>query len=136
VGIAQHRAECINQAQVGRSTAETVAKIRQVPGNAQQVIVSVGSNDHLPAKTPLQVWIDQFQILRIQLGSASVTWILPNKQNQAREAIAIVAREHGDCVLDSRPWVGRDHVHPTANGYRNLAQKTQTTYDSNSCVNK
>ena len=136
VGMAQHRPMCVNQAVVGRTTSQTVAHVRQVPANSQQVIISVGSNDRLDRSTPLRVWIDKFSSLRTAVRAQIVVWILPNTSDLAREAIAIVAREHGDCVLDSHPTVGADGVHPTAAGYRNLARASENIQKSNSCAAK
>lgn len=120
VGVAQHRPECLNQAQVGRNTDETIFKIGQIPRTVEHVIVSVGSNDHFLYNS-VAVCVDNFEKLRVRLGSKRVTWLLLNNNDQARQATQIVARYHGDQVLDIRPFVGPDGVHPTVSGYKTIA---------------
>lgn len=124
VGTAHQRTPCVNQAVGGRTTRETIAHIHQIPTNSQQVIVSVGSNDLFPSSTTADQRIRLYDSLRSGITAASVIWILPNIHQQNRDAILVVARRHGDCVLDSRPLVSADGVHPGPAGYRQLARQS------------
>ena len=136
VGVAQHRTECVNLAHTGQTIDATVNKIGQLPRTTQQVIVSVGSNDLLAKDTTPDQRIRLYDSLRSGITAPSVVWILPNIHQQNRDAILAVARRHGDCVLDSRPLVSADGVHPGPAGYRNLARASENIQKSNSCAAK
>jgi lysophospholipase L1-like esterase len=123
-GTAHYRPECQNLAVVGRTTAQTLASIHTVPVNAQQVIVSVGSNDTADTHS-LESFKNQLLQLRSQLRNQCVTWLLPPHNDIVRRVISQVAGEYRDQLIDVRPWVGAHQVHPRTEGYQRLAQKTQ-----------
>ena len=136
VGTAHQRTECVNQAVGGLTTRQTIAQIQQIPVGSDQVIVSVGSNDLFAKGTTPDQRIRLYDSLRSGITAPSVVWILPNIHQQNRDAILAVARRHGDCVLDSRPLVSADGVHPGPAGYRNLARASENIQKSNSCTAK
>lgn len=74
-------------------------------------VISLGTNDMVYTKT-------EEELYNIRLGTRAnlVIWILPNeilKPTQA-DIIRKLAKEFNDKVLDIRPWVGADQIHPPA----------------------
>jgi hypothetical protein len=96
--------ECRFAVQIGIGTA---AISSLVPGNADVIVVSAGSNDYL---TP--GLLARLQALRSRAGSARVIWIRPIPQ-VAAAAVDTVAQAHGDAAV---PFVAspidRERVHP------------------------
>jgi len=55
-----------------------------------------------------------------------VYWILPNIKETKRRAVWDVANKYNDWVIDARGSErGLDTVHPTYNGYKDIAEKTK-----------
>ena len=82
--------DCRFAVQIGIGTA---AISSLVPGNADVIVVSAGSNDYL---TP--GLLARLQALRSRAGSARVIWIRPVPQ-AAAAAVDTVAQAHGDAVV-------------------------------------
>ena len=117
VGVGQARPECVTTARVGiTSTSYINSLLPLAETNAQTTIISLGVNDDLSVDT-----IGNLRAVRRQVTSRTVYWLLPNLKEPVREAIQAVAAEHGDRLIDTRPYVGRDHLHPTGTGYQQLA---------------
>jgi hypothetical protein len=100
--------DCRFAVQIGIGTA---AISSLVPGNADVIVVSAGSNDYL---TP--GLLARLQALRSRAGSAHVIWIRPIPE-AAAVAVDTVAQAHGDAVV---PFVvaptDRERVHPQSSG--------------------
>jgi hypothetical protein len=100
--------ECGFAVQIGIGTAAITSR---VPGNADVIVVSAGSNDYL---TP--GLLARLQALRSRAGSARVIWIRPIPQ-VAAAAVDTVAQANGDAVV---PFVmspaDRLRVHPQSSG--------------------
>jgi hypothetical protein len=82
--------DCRFAVQIGIGTA---AISSLVPGNADVIVVSAGSNDYL---TP--GLLARLQALRSRAGSARVIWIRPVPP-AAAAAVDTVAQAHGDAVV-------------------------------------
>ena len=109
LGISRARKGCAVHAEPGVGSAVFVSNFR---GPARgHVLISLGSNDH-PNSDTLR-WLGE---LRGRIDG-QVTWILPPNNQRARDAVASIARRNGDRILDVRPFVGSDGVHPTQSGY-------------------
>lgn len=123
-GVALYRPECQNQAVQGRTTAQTLLRIHQIPHKADNVLISVGSND---GRIRLRELRSQVQTLRAELAQYCVTWLLPPSNETARKVIVETAAHYGDVVIDVRPQVNprQDSVHPSRQGYQQLAAKTR-----------
>lgn len=123
-GVAVYRPECQNQAVQGRTTAQTLLRIHQIPHKADNVLISVGSND---GRIRLRELRSQVQTLRAELAQYCVTWLLPPSNETARKVIVETAAQYGDVVIDVRPQVNtrQDPVHPSRQGYQQLAAKTR-----------
>ncbi len=82
--------ECQFAVQIGIGTAAIASR---VPGNAEVIVVSAGSNDYL---TP--GLLARLQVLRSRAASARVIWIKPIP-GAAAAAVDTVAQAHGDPVV-------------------------------------
>ncbi len=123
-GVAVYRPECQNQAVQGRTTGQTLFRVHQIPHRADNVLISVGSNDSRTRQRELR---SQVQSLRSELAQHCVTWLLPPSNETARKVIVETATQYGDQVIDVRPHVNsrQDPVHPSRQGYQQLATKTR-----------
>ena len=99
--------DCRFAVQIGIGTA---AISSLVPGNADVIVVSAGSNDYL---TP--GLLARLQALRSRAGSARVVWIRPIPRIAAT-AVDAVAQAHGDAVVSFvvSP-TDRERLHPQSN---------------------
>ena len=116
VGVAQQRAYCYRDAVVGISSQSFLKRITVV--NANHVLISLGSNDSASMATE-----NNLQQVRAGVAADTVTWLLSANNAKANAAARSVARAFGDRVIEIREWVGTDGVHPTAIGYKTIADK-------------
>lgn len=124
VGVGQVRAECVTRAKSGINSYDYVNRhIFYTKGDTQakNVIISLGSNDTEKIKT-----FEELDTLRQLVQADRVYWILPNIKETKRKAVLAVAQKYNDYVIDAR-GVARspDAVHPTHNGYKELAEQTK-----------
>ena len=99
--------ECQVDVKIGIGTAAITSR---VPGRADLIIVSAGSNDYL---TP--GLLARLQALRSRAGSARVVWIRPVPQ-AAAAAVEAVAHAHGDAVVSfEASRTDREGIHPQSN---------------------
>ena len=124
VGVGQVRAECVTRAKSGINSYDYVNRhLLHTKGDTQakSVIISLGSNDTEKIKT-----FEELDTLRQLVQADRVYWILPNIKETKRKAVWEVARKYNDYVIDAR-GVDRspDAVHPTHNGYKELAKQTK-----------
>jgi hypothetical protein len=119
VGIAQQRPDCVVEAKVGINSMDYVNGLYffYAVTPAKTTVISLGSNDWDTSETyPVLV------TLRDEI-KGSVLWILPARNDEARNVMLTIARERGDAVADTRAWpLSLDGIHPTAKGYRGLAK--------------
>ena len=119
VGIAQQRPECVVEAKTGINSMDYVNGLYffYAVTPAKTTVISLGSNDWDNSETyPVLV------TLRDEIKGA-VLWILPARNDEARNVMLTIARERGDAVADTRAWpLSLDGVHPTAKGYQGLAE--------------
>jgi lysophospholipase L1-like esterase len=124
VGVGQVRAECVTRAKSGINSYDYVNRhIFYTKGDTQakNVIISLGSNDTEKINT-----FEELDTLRQLVQADRVYWILPNIKETKRNAVWAVARKYNDHIIDAR-GVDRspDAVHPTYNGYKELAKQTK-----------
>ena len=99
--------ECRFAVQVGIGTA---AISSLVPGGADVIVVSAGSNDYLTPGLSARL-----QALRSRAGSARVIWIRPIPR-VAATAVDAVAQAHGDAVVSFVvSSTDRERLHPQSN---------------------
>jgi len=114
-GIAQHRPQCATYARVGINSHAWVNQNITKPLTAKTVVISLGSNDHAGVKTHREL-----HTLRELTVADRVYWILPANKPEIQELIKQLAQQYGDIILPFTP--SRDKVHPTVEGYRELAK--------------
>jgi lysophospholipase L1-like esterase len=124
VGVGQIRKECVTRAKSGINSYDYVNRhILYTKGDTQakDVIISLGSNDTKNVNT-----FEELDTLRQLVQADRVYWILPNIKETKRKAVWEVARKYNDFIIDAR-GVDRspDAVHPTYNGYKELAKQTK-----------
>ena len=124
VGVGQVRTECVTFAKSGINSYDYVNRhLWHTTGNnqAKTIIISLGSNDTQKINT-----FEELDTLRQLVAADRVYWILPNIKETKRKAVLAVARKYNDHVIDAR-GVDRspDAVHPTHNGYKELAKQTK-----------
>ena len=119
VGVGQFRPECSVHATVGINSRNWNDRNITKDLSANTVIISLGSNDPKNMKT-----IQELFTLRQVLGAKRVYWIVPAVNAEAQEAVKIVADKFEDKILFI-PQLSKDKVHPTTNGYKELANNTR-----------
>ena len=118
VGVGQYRPDCVTIAQGGITSERYVGTLlsRQ---DADTVIISLGVNDDDTVDTAANL-----RTLREQVHARTVYWLLPGIKEQVRDIIRSVAGANGDRLIDTRPYAGPDHLHPSGPGYIALAGLT------------
>ena len=120
VGVGQARPECETIARVGISSARYVATmLPRGRTSAGTAVISLGVNDGDTTGT-----LDNLREVRSRIDAPAVVWLLPGLKEDVRDMIRTVAAENNDRTLDTRPQVGRDHLHPTGRGYETIAAAT------------
>ena len=119
VGIAQHRPECQVIAKVGINSKNWVNKNITKDLSADNVIISLGSNDYKNINT-----LKELFTIRQVVTARNVYWIVPAINNEVREMVDIVADKFEDKVIHINK-VSKDGVHPTAIEYKRLAEVTK-----------
>lgn len=123
VGVGQIRKECVTYAKSGINSYDYVNRhVLHTQGNtaAKTVIISLGSNDTKNIDT-----YEELLALRQLVQADRVYWILPNIKEEKRKQVWMVANKFKDNVIDARQSDrSPDNVHPTYQGYKDIAKKT------------
>lgn len=116
VGISYLRPECYRMAVVGISSTTYIRRFSQSV-NSNKVLISLGSNDGnaIATRTALETLRERVH--------GQVTWLLSANNQMAHDIARAVAAKFGDMVLEVKPVVSRDGVHPTPAGYRELSNQ-------------
>jgi lysophospholipase L1-like esterase len=126
-GIANHRPECVEYAQVGHTSRQANRAYRTRRLSADTVVISLGTNDHRYVDT-----YGELIQLRQNIKSKNVIWIMPNAVNPnsgtdisiVQASIDSIAGAHNDTIVHL-PKPMADRYHPTGAGYKNLADRTR-----------
>jgi lysophospholipase L1-like esterase len=127
VGTAQQRPECVAYAHGGWNSWQWNKNFITKDLSANTVIISLGSNDHQNVNT-----FKELLKLRESIQAERVYWIKPAGNLPASSVpieniqamIDIIAKNYGDVEL-SIPQISKDGIHPTGQGYRELAERTR-----------
>jgi lysophospholipase L1-like esterase len=119
VGTAHFRPECTVMAQSGINSRDWNEKHYHDQLKSDTVIISLGSNDLKTLNT-----FREIIALRSRIKARRVFWILPANKPQKVELIKMVAEEYKDTLVPI-PNVSKDRVHPTMQGYKELAKSTR-----------
>jgi lysophospholipase L1-like esterase len=119
VGTAHFRPECTVMAKSGINSQDWNERYFHDQLQSDTVIISLGSNDLKTLNT-----FKEIILLRSRIKARRVFWILPANKPQKVELIKMVAEEYKDTIIPI-PKVSPDHVHPSPQGYRELARLTK-----------
>jgi lysophospholipase L1-like esterase len=119
VGTAHFRPECAVMAKSGINSKDWNERHFHDQLKSDTVIISLGSNDLKTLNT-----FKEIILLRSRIKAHRVFWILPANKPQKVELIKMVAEEYKDTIIPI-PNVSKDKVHPTTQGYQELAKSTR-----------
>jgi lysophospholipase L1-like esterase len=87
--------------------------------SANTVIISLGTNDPDTMNT-----FKELLLLRQQIYAKKVMWVMPPIKPSVQDIVRIIANSYSDTIL-TIPELSKDKVHPTYNGYKQLAEQTK-----------
>ena len=127
VGTTIYRPDCASYSKGGINTWQWNKQYSANSLTANTVIISLGSNDHKYIKTGYEL-----EKIRKKVQARQVFWILPHGNLKGSEVpiehiqniVTELAAQYGDIVLPITK-VSADKIHPTAAGYKELAEKTR-----------
>ena len=125
-GIAQARPECMAIVQKGVTSEQFKYEVINHPEFTHKhwttLVISLGTNDYHWDVTEIYL-----RLLRERVKADRVWWILPQPRfTQARNAVIMVADTYGDQLLEvPEKILEKDKIHPTASGYKQLAEQTK-----------
>lgn len=118
-GVSNIRKECVAYAKSGINSHDWVTKNIDRDLSAKTVIISLGSNDLKNVNTR-----EEIVRVRNKVKAGRVFWILPAIKPNVQAIVREVAQQYSDTVLPIAQ-LSTDGVHPTYNGYRQLAEETK-----------
>ena len=125
-GISQSRPECMAIVQKGVTSQgfkyEAINRPSFINKSWNTIVISLGTNDYRWDVTETYL-----RMLRERITADRVLWILPQaKFSRARNAVLMVADAHGDQTIEvPEKLLSKDKIHPTATGYKQLAEQTK-----------
>lgn len=119
-GVSNIRQECVAQVKSGINSQDWNRRFSVIP--ARTTIISLGTNDFAGLNTEAELIKLREKIPR----GTRVYWIMPPIKPMKQAIVREIAREYEDSViLISERWLSTDRIHPTYNGYRELAEMTR-----------
>jgi len=115
VGVARSNTEYLMQAVVGINSNDYSLRFQQ-DISANRVLISIGSNDSSDPRSE-----SAMRRMRDRITAEQVTWLLSPNNIRTSDIAKRIARERGDRIVEVRPFVGPDGVHPTTAGYHRLS---------------
>lgn len=116
-GISSVRKECTAIVRGGITSRDWNRKYLTKIEDANTAIISLGTND----------WVDtdkQLLLLRQTIKSKKVIWVMPPIKPDVQQIVKALALQYSDTVITITE-LSKDKVHPTAKGYKQLAEKTK-----------
>ena len=125
VGVSNFRPECLALAENGINSANWIKKYGADIKPAQILIISLGANDYTINTLP------NIEKIRSHVQAGVVFWLLPRQDRvpKAYDAVRLVAEKYGDQILERPKDISPDGIHPTAKGYKELADKAKINKD-------
>lgn len=127
VGTANVRQECVSYSKGGWNSWQwnkhyIVKEKKDL--TAQNVIISLGTNDHKGVKT-----FDELMYMRRNVSAGRVYWILPPCNDKfckpsVNEIVEIIAKNFGDTIISTKR-LQADAIHPSWAGYKELAEQSK-----------
>jgi lysophospholipase L1-like esterase len=130
VGTHAHRPNCVAYAKGGINSWQWNNQYNSNKLTAGTVIISLGTNDHKFVKTKRELLT-----MRERVNGKKVFWILPVGNSpksgvpieDIQQIIKEIATTYGDTVLPITR-VQKDGIHPSNNGYREIAHNTKSPF--------
>lgn len=119
VGVQQHRPNCALYAEVGINSSNWNNKYKMMSLDAETVVISLGTNDHLGVNTRREL-----NKLRSRIKSKKVYWIMPAIKPNIQKIVEEIANKHKDVIVKI-PSLSKDGYHPSVKGYKKLGEITQ-----------
>lgn len=114
-GVAQIRGECTAMAVVGITSMSWNHRYPHAI-SAREVLISLGSNDGNSPGSEAAM-----RQIRGRFADSRVTWLLSPNNPRTNSIASRIAAENGDRTIEVSMVHRPDRVHPTASGYRQLA---------------
>jgi hypothetical protein len=122
LGVANHKPECAVIARVGITSENWYKTFTTNPITKNKfkiVVISLGSNDYKNTTA------ESLYNIRKHINADIVFWITPSLTLKPvqRTLIKELVNEFKDKVIESHPHIGYDGIHPTPDGYKELAKQ-------------
>lgn len=118
-GISNIRKECIAYVKSGINSQNWNNRYVMKDLSANTVIISLGTNDPETMNS-----FKELILLRQMVYGKKVIWVMPPIKPSVQDIVRIIATNYNDIILEI-PELSKDKVHPTINGYKDLAEKTK-----------
>jgi lysophospholipase L1-like esterase len=118
-GISNVRKECVAYVKSGINSKNWNNRYVMKDLSANTVIISLGTNDPETMNS-----FKELQLLRQLVYGKKVIWVMPPIKPPVQDIVRIIANSYSDTILEI-PELSKDKVHPTINGYKQLAEKTK-----------
>jgi len=120
VGVGMYSPHCITHAKKGWTSKHWIDHyLHKIKLNSELTVISLGTNDWYGIDTD-----SELRILRKNITSNKVVWIIPAIKPRIKKIILKIAEENGDATV-TIPELSPDHIHPTGSGYKKMAKKAQ-----------
>ena len=123
VGVSQFRSDCVSLVKGGinswQSNKMYIDRSMVTDVDYNKVIISLGSNDHSGVNTEKEL-----KKLRATIKTKKVYWIMPAIKPDIQNIVLSIATMNGDGIIYIKD-VSKDHIHPTTNGYRSIANEAK-----------
>ena len=118
-GISTIRKECVAYVKSGINSRNWNNRYIVKDLTAETVIISLGTNDPETINT-----FKELLSLRQLVSAKKVIWVMPPIKPAVQDIVRIISKNFNDTILEI-PELSKDKVHPTYNGYKELAEKTK-----------
>ena len=118
-GISNVRKECVAYVKSGINSRNWNNRYVMKELSANTVIISLGTNDPETMNS-----FKELLLLRELVYGKKVIWVMPPIKPSVQDIVRIIAKNFNDTILEI-PELSKDKVHPTANGYKQLAENTR-----------
>jgi hypothetical protein len=118
-GISTVRKECVAIVKSGINSYNWNNRNIVKDLSANTVIISLGTNDPDTMNS-----FKELLSLRQQIYAKNVRWVRPPIKPSDQDIVRIIANSYGDTIL-TIPELSKDKIHPTSNGYKQLAEMTK-----------
>jgi len=118
-GVSDVRHECVAYVKSGINSQTWNNKYLYKVVSANTTIISLGTNDLYNVNT-----FKELLALRQTVDSEKVYWVLPPIKPEVQDVVRIIAKNFKDTILEI-PELSKDRVHPTYNGYKELAKRSK-----------